>query len=517
MEDWLFYSLTTLLCLLCSLLLQTRARSPGKTHAANESLPLPPGPAPLPVVAPLLFLARRDFDLEPVLRRIAREYGPVFTFAPLGKARPTIFVASRGAAHRALVQSGAVFASRPPVTASGAVLTSGGRNVSSSPYGATWRALRRNLTAGVLNPARLRAFSPARRWVLDVLVSRVRTEGSDGEHPVTVMEPFQYAMFCLLVYMCFGDRLRDARVRAIESTQRELLGNFLSFQVFSFLPAVTKIVFRRRWEKLVSLRRRQEELFIPLIQARREAGANGDCYVDSMVKLTIPEDGGKALTDGEIVSLCSEFLSAGTDTTATTLQWIMANLVKNQAMQDKLRDEVAGVVGADGEVREDNLQAMPYLKAVVLEGLRRHPPGHYVLPHAVHEDTTLDGYHVPAGTPVNFAVGDIGLDEKVWDKPTEFRPERFLPGGEGEGVDLTGNKEIMMIPFGAGRRVCPGMALALLHLEYFVANLVRGFKWHEADGEEVDLTEKLEFTVVMKRPLKATAVPLRSPSVVAAA
>ncbi|CAN6308446.1 unnamed protein product [Urochloa humidicola] len=517
MEDWLFYSLTMLLCLLCSLLLQTRARSPGKIHAADESLPLPPGPAPLPVVGPLLFLARRDFDLEPVLRRIAREYGPVFTFAPLGKARPTIFVAARGAAHRALVQRGAVFASRPPAMASGTVLTSGGRNVSSSPYGATWRALRRNLAAGVLNPAQLRAFSPARRWVLDVLVSRVRTDGGDGEHPVTVMEPFQYAMFCLLVYMCFGDRLGDARVRDIESTQRELLGNFLSFQVFSFLPAVTKIVFRRRWEKLISLRRRQEELFIPLIQARREAGADGSCYVDSMVKLTIPEDGGKALTDGEIVSLCSEFLSARTDTTATTLQWIMANLVRNQAMQDRLRDEVVGVVGVDGEVREDNLQAMPYLKAVVLEGLRRHPPGHYVLPHAVHEDTTLDGYHVPAGTPVNFAVGDIGLDEEVWDAPTEFRPERFLPGGEGEGVDLTGNKEIKMIPFGAGRRVCPGMALALLHLEYFVANLVRRFKWHKADGEEVDLTEKLEFTVVMKRPLKARAVPLRSPSAVAAA
>ncbi|CAN6322040.1 unnamed protein product [Urochloa humidicola] len=506
MEDWLFYSLTTLLCLLCSLLL--RARSPAKAHAdgGDGSPPLPPGPAPLPVVGPLLFLARRDFDFEPVLRRIARDHGPVFTFVPLGRSRPTIFVAGRAAAHRALVQRGPAFASRPPATAASAVLTSGGRNVSSSPYGATWRALRRNLAAGVLNPARLRAFSPARRWVLDVLVSRVRAAGAA---PVAVMEPFQYAMFCLLVYMCFGDRVGDAQVRDIEATQRELLGSFLSFQVFSFLPALTKLVFRRRWERLVSLRRRQEELFLPLIQARRDAGADGDCYVDSLVKLTIPEDGGRPLTDGEVVSLCSEFLSAGTDTTATALQWILANLVKNPAMQDRLRREVAAAAGGGGEVREEDLQAMPYLKAVVLEGLRRHPPGHYVLPHAVHEDTTLDGYRVPAGAPVNFTVSDIGLDGEVWDAPSEFRPERFLPGGEGEDVDLTGSKEIKMMPFGAGRRVCPGMALALLHLEYFVANLVREFEWREVDGEEVDLTEKLEFTVVMKRPLKAMAVPLR--------
>ncbi|GJN12432.1 hypothetical protein PR202_ga30710 [Eleusine coracana subsp. coracana] len=255
MEDWLFYSLTTLLCLLCSLLLRARARSPSSSSSAHDatSPPLPPGPVPVPVLGPLLFLARRDFDLAPVLRRLAREYGPVFTFAPLGRAHPTVFVSARGPAHRALVQRGAAFASRPPATASGAVLTSGGRNVSSSPYGATWRALRRNLAAGVLNPARLRAFSPARRWVLDVLLSRITTtnNGEKGESPVVaVMEPFQYAMFCLLVYMCFGDRVDDARVREIEATQRDLLGSFLSFQVFSFLPPLTKLVFRRRWEKL---------------------------------------------------------------------------------------------------------------------------------------------------------------------------------------------------------------------------------------------------------------------------
>ena len=105
MVDWLFYSLTTMLCLLSSLLLRARARSP--SHSATQTPPLPPGPVPLPVLGPLLHLARRDFDLEPVLRRLARAYGPVYSFAPLGLARPMIFVAARGPAHRALVQRGA--------------------------------------------------------------------------------------------------------------------------------------------------------------------------------------------------------------------------------------------------------------------------------------------------------------------------------------------------------------------------------------------------------------------------
>jgi cytochrome P450 len=205
--------------------------------------------------------------------------------------------------------------------------------------------------------------------VLDVLLSRIRSAGRDGRGAVAVMEPFQYAMFCLLVYMCFGgDRLGDARVRDIEALQRDLLANFLSFQVFSFLPPLTKLVFRRRWSKLVSLRRRQEDLFVPLIRARREAGAGGDCYVDSLVRLAIPEDGGRGLTDGEIVSLCSEFLSAGTDTTATALQWILANLVKNPAMQDRLREEVS-TTAVDGELREEDLQGMPYLKALLQNSL----------------------------------------------------------------------------------------------------------------------------------------------------
>ncbi|RWR87810.1 cytochrome P450 89A2-like protein isoform X1 [Cinnamomum micranthum f. kanehirae] len=95
----------------------------------------------------------------------------------------------------------------------------------------------------------------------------------------------------------------------------------------------------------------------------------------------------------------------------------------------------------------------------------------------------------------------MGWDDKVWDEPMAFKPERFLDGGE--KVDLTGSREIKMMPFGAGRRICPALNLAMLHLQYFVANLVREFEWNPVKGEEVDLSEKLEFTTVMKKPLKA--------------
>ncbi|XP_039126191.1 cytochrome P450 89A2-like [Dioscorea cayenensis subsp. rotundata] len=185
------------------------------------------------------------------------------------------------------------------------------------------------------------------------------------------------------------------------------------------------------------------------------------------------------------------------------------NLVKQPEIQAKLFDEIQGVVGSEAEeVKEEELQRMPYLKAVILEGLRRHPPGHFVLPHAVTKEVKLNGYVIPVGEPgvasVNFMVAEMGRDEKVWKKPMEFRPERFMEGGEGQRIDLTGNKEITMMPFGIGRRICPGLELALLHLGYFVANLFKEFNWKVAYGEEIDVDqEKSEFTIVMKTAFRA--------------
>ena len=108
---------------------------------------------------------------------------------------------------------------------------------------------------------------------------------------------------------------------------------------------------------------------------------------------------------------------------------------------------------------------------------------------------------------MNFMVAEMGRDEREWPKPTEFAPERFLPGGDGEGVDVTGSREIRMMPFGVGRRICAGLGIAMLHLEYFVAVLVKDFEWKEVPGDEVDFAEKPEFTVVMAKPLRARLVP----------
>jgi cytochrome P450 len=300
-----------------------------------------------------------------------------------------VTVSDRHLAHLALVERGAALADRP-ASASRDLLGLNASTISTSSYGPLWRMFRRNFVAEVANPARLRLFAPARAAVLAELTDKLchRQEG-DG----TIVQTFQYAMFRLLVAMCFGEQLDERAVRDIAAAQRDLLlYSSTKMRVFAFLPAVTRRLFRGRLQAMIAMRQRLKDTYMPLIDARRERKNNllgaaepgtqttlPHSYVDTLLDIRVNDDGGRELTDDEMIALCSEFLNGGTDTTSTALQWIMAELVKNPVIQDKLHDEIKATVATSGgsdHISEEDVQRMPYLKAVVLEGLRRHPPGH---------------------------------------------------------------------------------------------------------------------------------------------
>ncbi|KAJ7982606.1 putative Cytochrome P450 [Quillaja saponaria] len=299
-------------------------------------------------------------------------------------------------------------------------------------------------------------------------------------------------MFCLLVLTFYGDKLDEKQIKEIEEAQRHMLLNLNKFNFLDFFPRIGKVLFRKRWNELFQMRREQEVL-VPLIGAQKKAKEERklarendefvSSYVDMLLDLQLPEDKRK-LDEGEMVSLCSEFL-AGTDTTSMALQWVMANLVKYPHVQERILEEIKGVIENkdETEMKEDDLPKLQYLKAVILEGLRRHPPMHL----------------------------QDGVGSKCLGEPMAFKPERFLnetTNNEGEEVfDITGTREIKMMPFGAARRMCPASGLALLHLEYFVANLVSKFEWKTKEGCDVDFSKKQEFTVVMKNPLEGHVYP----------
>ncbi|WVZ72390.1 hypothetical protein U9M48_020858 [Paspalum notatum var. saurae] len=332
--------------------------------------------------------------------------------------------------------------------------------------------------------------------VQSLLLQAAGSGGGGSDSEAVVLRPLlRRAMLELLVYRCFGVRLGREALDEIQELQLQVLHSIATttFPIFDFLPAVTKRLFRRRWAACVAVRRRQEELYLPLIHATRDGdGVLPPCYARSLLAVRVPEPpegSSRPLTDAEMTILCSEFLNASGHTTGTLIEWIMAELVRHHDIQASVYAEVkeAGccpdelLLNEDGG--DDRLPAMQsssssssYLKAVVLEGLRLHSPAHFLIPHGVQSESDaepeVDGYTVPKDAEINFMVTEIGGDVKVWTRPLEFCPERFLEGGEGYDIDIKGIKEIKMIPFGVGRRMCPGYSLAMRIAEYFVARLV---------------------------------------------
>ncbi|KAM7506442.1 hypothetical protein LguiA_016895 [Lonicera macranthoides] len=257
-------------------------------------------------------------------------------------------------------------------------------------------------------------------------------------------------MFCLLLLMCFGDKLHEDQIKQVETSHRRMLLSLARYNmpnIFNIFPRLGKILFRKKWKEFMEMREEQERVLRPLIESRiiykkqqnrkdneeeedEEESERVVAYVDTLLDLQLPEgdDQKRKLMEGELVTLCSEFLNAGTDTTSTALQWILANIVKYPEIQSKLYEEIAGVMGPAPPpppwsreemgirlrvVKEEDVQKMPYLKAVVLEGLRRHPPSHFV-PHSVSEDVELEEYVVPKNATINFMVADFGWNPKVW-------------------------------------------------------------------------------------------------------
>ncbi|XP_037468688.1 cytochrome P450 89A2-like [Triticum dicoccoides] len=466
-----------------------------KRHGGRQKLP--PGPPALLFIAKLLLMLKSPiYHLGPVLRSLHARYGPIVSVC-LG--RTFVFVADRHLTHSALVKGGGNFDTRPPPSKLFTLFLGG--SMSASPLGPYFRLVRRNLHSQALHPSRVRLLAPVRQRVCDALVGSLRRDrDAASQGTVTVRPLMARCLFDLLTSMTFGVTLGQEALDEMQQMQLQISDGISRFPVLSIFQPITKRLLRKEWALNVALRERQKGLMLPLIHARR--GHDGaQCYADSLLELRVAEQGGRPLTDDEMVSLCSEFMIASTDTSVALLEWIMADLVNHPDVQAKLYEEVRG----KPELSEEELSGMPYLKAIVLEALRLHPTAHLVFPHGVQSDTEIGGYMVPKGVDINFLVSDFGLDETVWPAAREFRPERFL---HDHGVDITCTKEIKMAPFGAGRRMCPGYVLATLHAEYFVGSLVREFQWLPPGGQDtVDMTEELAMAINMKHPLRARIIP----------
>ncbi|KAF6152474.1 hypothetical protein GIB67_023168 [Kingdonia uniflora] len=424
-------------------------------------------------------------------------------------ARTLIIVSSADLMHEALIEKSQTFVTRPAETPTRTVFSSNKFTVNSAVYGPVWRSLRRNMVQGMLSTSRLREFRIVRESAMDRVVNRIRNEAGSNDGAVWVLKNVRFAVFCILLSMCFGVEMDEVTVERMDEMMKKVLIT-LNPRLDDYLPMFSPFFTKAR-KRAMEVREEQIRTVLPFIEKRRSFLRNPDLiksktvspfsYLDTLFDLKI-EGRKSAPSISELVTLCSEFLNGGTDTTATAIEWAIARLIENPKIQVQLYDEIKSTVG-DRKVEEKDVDNMEYLNAFVKELLRKHPPTYFSLTHAAIEPgAKLGGYDIPTDANLDLYLPPVSDNPTLWTNPEIFDPDRFFMGRE--DADITGVKGVKMLPFGVGRRICPGLGMAMLHINMLVARMVQEFEWSACPTQSpMDFSEKFEFTVVMNNTLQA--------------
>ncbi|KAJ1378371.1 Cytochrome P450 [Sesbania bispinosa] len=409
------------------------------------------------------------------------------------------------------ILNSSVFADRPIKESAYSLMFN--RAIGFAPYGVYWRTLRKIATKHLFSPMQIKSSEIQRSEIANQMVHMFRnrlpspTPTSGG---FTVRGVLKKASLNNMMWSVFGQRykLNEANkgmeeLRGLVEQGYDLLGTLNWGDHLPFLKDFDAQKIRSTCSKLVPKVNR----FVGSIIADHRADktqTNRD-FVHVLLSLQEPDK----LSDPDMIAVLWEMIFRGTDTVAVLIEWILARMVLHPDVQRKVQEELDEVAGGGSRAfTEEDVAATVYLPAVVKEVLRLHPPGPLLSwARLAITDTTIDGYHVPAGTTAMVNMWAIARDPVVWRDPLEFMPERFM-GGEGADFSVFGS-DLRLAPFGAGRRSCPGKTLGLTTVTYWVAKLVHEFEWLPSDDDGVDLTEVLRLSCEMANPLTVQVRPRR--------
>ncbi|KAM6562423.1 hypothetical protein CsatB_022421 [Cannabis sativa] len=467
----------------------------------------PPSPPCIPVIGHLHLLTDMPHHS---FARLADRLGPVFLLR-LGRV-PTLVISSARLAGLVLKTHDHVFASRPQLVAA-QYLSFGCSDVTFSRYGPYWRQARKICVTELLSPKRVNSFGIVRVEEINRMLSHItnRCLSSEVVDLSKVLFTLANDILCRVAFgrRFLGDEVGSAGegqkrhlVRVLAETQ-ELLGGFCIGDFYPEWKWVNSLSgFKRRVEKnLDDLRAVCDEIIEDHSLAVKTTSSldSREDFVDVLLRVQRRDDLEVPITDDNLKALVLDMFVAGTDTTSATLEWTMTELVRHPKVLKKAQQEVRKIASAAGKVDESQLQYLHYMKAVVKETMRLHPPVPLLVPRESMADCTLDGYDIPAKTRVLINSYAIGRDPKSWENPLEFNPERF----EGYNMDVKGT-DFKFLPFGGGRRGCPGYNFGLATVELGLALLLCHFDWRLPEGvgaDDVDLEEIFGLATRKKTPL----------------
>ncbi|XP_004492652.1 geraniol 8-hydroxylase-like [Cicer arietinum] len=477
-----------------------------KLNQTQNSTKLPPGPNPLPIIGNILELGKNPHK---TFTKLSKIYGPIMTIK-LGNIT-TIVISSPQLAKQLLQENSKFFSNR---TIPHAVHATQHYKFSVAwlPLSTPWTKLRKICATKVFSPKMLDSTKIIREKKLQDLLDYVNEKSKKGEVFdigkvvfTTVLNSISNTLFSKDLIHSTSDEKYDHQL--FENAIFGIMEEAGRPNVSDFFPILRLLDPQRVLGKMTTHMKKLCDIFDEIIEERiclRASKGDYEVYnnvLDSLLNNT--GDISLELTRDEMLHLFLDLFVAGIDTTSTTIEWIMAELLRNPEILRKVRKELCETIGKDETIEESHISKLPFLQAVVKESFRMHPPIPFLLPHKCDEIVDILGFNVPKNAQVLVNIWAMGRDPTIWDNPNMFMPERFLECD----INYKGNN-FELLPFGAGKRICAGLPLAHRSVHLIVASLLYNFEFNLADGlmpEHMNMEEHFGLTLKRVLPLRVQA------------
>ncbi|MFY2203306.1 cytochrome P450, partial [Escherichia coli] len=480
-------------------------------RANAKARPSLPRPWTLPIIGNLHQLSSLPHRS---LHRLSCIYGPLMRLK-LGGI-PAIVISSPETAKEVLKTHDINFSGRGEVAAP-RVYSYNFVDVAASSYSEDWRNTKSFFVQRLLTTRKINSFRPIREEEVDVLMNSIKKLSHGGE--LLDVGAMALRFFNNTSYrMSFGRRQSggddDVRSRFHELIT-ESMGLLSGLRLEDFFPSLSWISALFGGQSII------EKYFVPLDQFLEEEVVRATkeleeeeykeeeehCFLKTMLLLqrssSVPF--GLNLTRDRIKALVLNMLLGASDTSGITVEWALAEMINNPRVMERAQAEVRQLADKKPRIEENDVESLPYLKKVVKETLRLHPPNSVPFRESL-EDCKILGHHVPAKTRVLINVWAINRDPRYWEEPDRFWPERF--DGKDTVVDYR-RHSFQFLPFGGGKRTCPGISLALHGVELLLANLLLSFDWELPEGKKtVDMAEIFRLGTPLKNPLLVKPIPV---------
>lgn len=471
-----------------------------KTGNNRDHRQLPPSPPKLPLLGNLHQIGAVPHN---TFWQLSKKYGPVLLLR-LGRI-PLLVVSSAEAAKDVLKIHDLACCSRP-LLAGSRRLTYNFLDLGFSPYTPYWRERRKIAVLELFSVKQVQSFRFIREEEVASMMEMVSKSAASGA-PVDLGERIFSLTGSIIFRVSFGTSYHGSefdhqkRLQQLMHEAHSVLGGFTTNEYIPYLGWI--------WDRITGLHAKVEKVFQDMDtffqnviddHLKPERTDQHRDIIDVLLE-TERNRPDKDFSADRIKAVLMNIFLGGIDTSSLTALWAMAELAKTPRLMKKAQDEIRNYVGNKGRVAEESLEKLPYLKMVVKETLRLHPPASLLLPRETMSPCKISGYDIEPKTIIQVNVWAIARDPQYWKNPEEFSPERFTDSS----LDYKG-QNFEYLPFGSGRRGCPGIYMGVTTTELLLANLLYCFDWKLPDGmkeEDIDMKEGIGFsaTVAKKTPL----------------